>query len=282
MHLRRLSLALCVLLVFVSIQAVAAGPAKNTMTVNGKTVNLKYVHAMNKPNPFDKKKTDVFVIFTDKELPEGALFDEFALMTLADKGTTGASVQIDGDKQVISGQLFSPNFKKMSNFSSTGSQKLEVKNWTKDRIAGSVTLGPADFFEEKYQYAVTFDVPIEAKPKPKPLPGTALPAGGGEVGKAYESYRKFMAAGDLPGIRKSVITEMAKQTESPDFKEMLPMIQSMQPKKIKITGGAVDGDNATLLVTSLDEKNTTGTVTMKKEGGQWKVGKESWKTTSGD
>ena len=278
MHVRRISLVLAALVCLFSIEALAAG--KSTMTVNGKTVNLKYFHAINKANPFDKNKTDVFVIFTDKELPEGALFDEFALMSLADNGTTGGSIQITGDKQVISGQLFSPNFKKMHNFSSTGSQKLEVTSWTKDRIAGTVSLPPGEFFDEKYQYAVSFDVPIEAKPKPKPLPGTPLPAGGGDVGKAYEAYRKVMAAGDIAGIRKSVITEMAKQTESPDFKQMLPMIQAMQPKKVKITGGSVDGDNATLLVTSLDEKNTTGTVTMRKEGGAWKVGKESWKTSS--
>jgi hypothetical protein len=77
-----------------------------------------------------------------------------------------------------------------------------------------------------------------------------------------------------------VVKDMAKQTEDPDFKKMLGVIQAMQPKKVKIKSGSVDGDTATLLVDSLDEKNTSGTVTLQREGGQWKLAKEDWKTKS--
>ena len=83
-------------------------------------------------------------------------------------------------------------------------------------------------------------------------------------------------------LMELVVPEMAKQTEAPEFKEMLPMIQAMTPKKIRITGGSVDGDSATLLVESLDEKNTTATVTLRREGGQWKLVKESWKSRAGN
>jgi hypothetical protein len=252
------------------------------MTANGKKTDLPNGYAMNKKNPFDKSKTDIYLVFTSKEVPLEELFDDFGLMGLADKGVSGITVQIDGEKKANSGTLFSPNFKKMKQFSTVGKQQIEISTWTKDRVAGKVAIPADDFFDEKYEYSISFDLPILSKPAPKPLPGTALPAGGGDPGKAYESYRKAMAAADIPAIRKLVIPEMAKQTENPEFKEMLPMIQAMSPKKIKITGGSVDGDSATLLVQSLDEKNTTGTITMKKDGGQWKMAKESWKSTSGD
>src|SRR6185369_3295166 len=96
-------------------------------------------------NAFDKKKTDVFLIVTDKELPAGALFDEFAQMSLTDQGISGITIEIDGEKQINSGTLFSPAFKKMHQFSSVGKQKLDLTTWTKDHVAGTVSM-PADDF----------------------------------------------------------------------------------------------------------------------------------------
>jgi hypothetical protein len=275
MYIRRTALVLGLVLFAFG----ASAASKGTFTANGKKVNLSNGYAANRKNPFDKTKTDVFLVFTDKEIPAEAIFDDFGLMGLADKGISGVTVQIAAEnKRANSGTMFSPNFKKMKQFSVSGSQKVEITSWTKDRVAGTVSIPADDFFDETYEYSVTFDLPIVSKPAPKPLPGTKLPAGGGDPGKAYEAYRKVIAAGDIAGIRKLVIPEMAKQTEGPEFKEMLPVIQAMSPKKIKITGGSVDGDNATLLVDSLDEKNTHGTITMRREAGQWKLAKESWKS----
>ena len=62
---------------------------------------------------------------------------------------------------------------------------------------------------------------------------------------------------------------------------MFPLIQAMQPKNVKITGGAQDGNTATLLATAKNGKETsTGTITMVREGGAWKVEKEEWKSKS--
>lgn len=271
-------------LLFVCASALAS-PVKGSFTANGKTVKLNYAYATTHKNPFDDKKTDTFLVVTDKEIPAGAVFDEFALMDLADKGISGFTVQIDGDKRVDSGTLFSPAFKKMHQFSSVGKQKVNLTASTKERLAGTVSMPADDFFGEIYEYSATFDIPVQAKPVEKTtaqkvanLKGTKLPADGGEPARAWQAYRKAMAAGDVAGIRNGLAKENLKDIDSPDFKKMLPMIQSMQPKKVKIDGGTVDGDNATLLVTSLDEKNTTGTITMRRESGQWKVVNESWKS----
>ena len=278
MFSRRIALVLGALS-FLVVSSVPAGTAKGTLTVNGKTFNLKNASAVNKKNSFDKQKTDVMVVLTDKELPAGALFDDFAIMSLADQGISGVTFTIDADKRVNTGALFSPSFKKMKQFSSTGNQKLDLKTWTKDHVAGSISIPADDFFDEKYQYTATFDASIQTKPAEKPvaLKGKPLPAGGGEPAKAYGAYRKAVAAGNLPALRKLVVSEMAKQMDSADFKEMFPLIKAMQEKKIRITGGSVDGDEATLLAESLSQKNMKGTVTMRREGGQWKVAQDSWK-----
>jgi hypothetical protein len=268
-----------ILLFFVAATAMA-GAAKGTFMANDKKFDLKFAHATTIPNPFDKKKTDTFLVVTDKEIPPGSLFDEFELMQLADKGISGFTVEWKDDQSVDSGTLFSPAFKKVQQFSMMGRQKVALTTNTKDRIAGTVSVAPDTFFDDKYQYTATFDIPIETKTPEKPvvLKGTKLPADGGEPAKAWQAYRKAIQSGDVAAIRKSVAKDLVKDTEDPDFKKMLGVIQAMQPKKVKINGGSVDGDKATLLVTSLDEKNTTGTVTMVRENGQWKLSKEDWKT----
>jgi hypothetical protein len=281
MHLRRKALALGALLLLV-VSAASADSAKGSFTANGKTFTLKNAYATNKKNGFDKTKTDVFIIVTDQELPPGALFDEFALMSLTDQGISGFTIEVDPDKRVNSGTMFSPAFKKMHQFSSVGKQKLDLKTWSKDRVAGSVTMPADDFFDEKYEYSATFDIPIQTKPAEKPvtLSGTPLPAGGGDPAKAWQAYRKAITSGDLKAIRNTIASDMVKQTEDPDFKKMLPVIQAMQPKHVQIKRGSVDGDTATLLVDDLDEKNSHGTITLRREKGQWKLVKEAWKSVS--
>ena len=281
MYARRVLIVLGILVLFCAAVAMA-GSAKGTFTANGKTFDLKYAYATTMKNPFDKKKTDVFVVVTDKDIPPGSLFDEFELMSLADKGISGFTVEIDPDKTVDSGTLFSPAFKKMNQFSSVGKQKVALTAMTKDRVAGTVSMPADDFFENKYQFSATFDLPIQTKTPAKAaaMKGTPLPADGGDPAKAYQAYRKAVASGDVGAIRKSVAKELQKDTEDPDFPKMLKVIQAMQPKKIKVNGGSVDGDTATLAVASLDEKNTTGTITMRRESGQWKLAKEDWKTNA--
>ena len=275
---RRMTLALGAFFLCAA-SVVAADSAKGTFTVNGTKFNLRNAYATWRPDPFEKTKKDVFIIVTDKELPAGALFDEFALMDLTDKGISGISIEVDSDKRVNSGTLFSPAFKKMHQFSSTGKQVLETKTWTKDHVTGTVSMPADDFFGEKYEFSTSFDAPIQTKPPEKPvvLSGKPLPAGGGEPAKAWEAYRKAITSGDMNAIRKSVTADMVKQTNDPDFKKMLGLIQAMQPKHVKVVRGAVDGDTATLLVDDLDEKNSKGTITLIREGGQWKMQREDWK-----
>jgi hypothetical protein len=96
------------------------------------------------------------------------------------------------------------------------------------------------------------------------------------------AYLKLLAGGDMKAFLGSVAAARAKEASSdPDFKKMFPLIQAMQPKGIKVIGGAIDGNNATLLATGKDDNQVSnGTITMVKEGGAWKVEKEAWKTSS--
>jgi hypothetical protein len=111
---------------------------------------------------------------------------------------------------------------------------------------------------------------------------TTLPADGGEPGKAYMAYTKVLAAGDIENLKKAVTTVRAKELDDPQMKEMLPMIQALQPKELKILGGTMTSKDATLNVEGKGEGDTkqTGTIHMVLENKVWKVEKESWKSAT--
>jgi hypothetical protein len=285
MHRFRSSLAL-VLLAF-SLPALAAdGTVKGSFTANGKTFALTHAYAVTRKDPFDKTKTVVQVIVVDQELSPSVASDDMEFMMAQDKQQlTGFAATIDADKDLISNSIFSAAFTKMKQFSGVGVQKLELTQITPTRVAGSITMAKPDVFDgEKYQYNATFDLPI-SKPfvaPPPVLKGTPLPAGGGEPGKAYMSYLKLMAGSDLKAFLGAVTAARAKEAAAhPEFKDMFPLIKAMQPTSIKVTKGAVDGTNATLLATGKDGGQTSnGKISMVKEGNAWKVEKEEWKTVS--
>ncbi len=286
MYRFRSSLAL-VLLAFTLPALAAGGKVDGFLTANGKKVALKHAYAQTRKDPFDKKKSVVLVIVTDQEISPAAVSDDMELMQAQDKQQlSGFTASINDEKQIISGTVFSPAFKKMKQFSSVGTQKLELTSMTPTQVAGTIGMAkPDDFFDEHYQYNATFDLPIAkpAGPAPPPvLKGTPLPAGGGEPGKAYMAYLKLLAAGDMKAFLGAVSAAHAKEASSdPDFKKLFPLLQAMQAKNVKITKGTVDGNSATLLATGKeDDQASNGTITMVKEGGAWKVEKEEWKTRS--
>ena len=286
MHPFRSSLGSFFLMLIVPALAANAS-VTGSLTANGKTVALKHAYAQTRKDPFDKTKSVTQVIVTDQELSAAAASDDMELMQAQDKQQlSGFTATIDASKQVISATVFSPAFKKMKQFSGVGMQKAELTALTATRIAGTISMAkPDDFFEEKYQYNATFDLPVgkPAGPPPPPvLKGTPLPAGGGEPGKAYAVYLKSFTAGDMKGVLAGVSAERAKQASAdPDFKKLFPLIQAMQAKNIKVTSGAIDGTHATLLANGKDGDTIShGTITMVRENGAWKVEKEDWKSKS--
>lgn len=121
----------------------------------------------------------------------------------------------------------------------------------------------------------------DEKPAAPPANSTPLPADSGAPGKAYLEYLKAIQSANMDSLRKLVSADRAKQMDDPEFKKMFPMIQSMQAKDIKITGGTVSGNTAILNATGTDSMGggaSTGTIDMVMEGTQWKVKQDSWKS----
>lgn len=158
-------------------------------------------------------------------------------------------------------------------FSFGGQGKVAMKVSTADRVTGRYFLDkPSDFFDKTFQFDFTWDAPVLAGA----MSGTALPAGGGEVGAAYQKYVAAMSKGDLNAIRAAVTT--AKAADVPtlrgaEAKKLIELMQLFELKTATVTSGMQRGDQAALLVKGVgfDKSPTEGRVIMQREGGAWKV-----------
>ena len=259
------------------------GTATGKMTVGGKTTELHWAVARISKHPFNKNQTDVVVLISNIQVTPEQFNDLKSMFDLADSGRmTGIEVTIE-NKKIIGGQIYSPMFKLQGNsFSAVGIHEFEPTVFKGGDVAGKLSMTHESSFNHvAFTYETTFHA-IATAPKPPAeakLEGTPLAAGGGDPGKAYLAYTKILAGGNIAALQKAVSAARAKQMDDPDFKQMFPLVQAMEPKKIKITGGAMDGDKATLTATGAsDGAPAKGTIEMVREGGAWKVDKESWKS----
>lgn len=156
------------------------------------------------------------------------------------------------------------------NFSTGGYGELVLTGQDPQRIAGKLTLAePEDFFEETYQFDLSFDATIT------PPPGTALPAGGGEPGKVYQTYLSALAKGDFDALRTLAGESGAYRFPEDDptsAKETLKSLRDEQPVAAEISRGRVNGDQAVLWVqgTDRDDIARRGRVLMKRTGAEWR------------
>lgn len=255
-------------------QAAEGDKVTGTFSVDGKTTPLKYVYARTEGGSFDKTKQQVVVLITDQAVPVDALEDDFEVIHLANEGKVhGLALTINQEKQVISGQLFHEAFN--SNVSATGMHVFKGTIISTESVEGRLYVsGSQETFDHHWQYDATFRVSLK---KPAPT-GTPLPAGGGEPGKTYLAYCNAIQRGDLEALKKLISQENLKDLEGPDAKKMLEMVRAMTPTRIKIVGGMLDGNKATLRVEGeMDGAKNSGTVQMNLEGTRWRLTKEKWK-----
>lgn len=162
------------------------------------------------------------------------------------------------------GLFFSPE-----GFNSGGYGELKLDRHDAQRIAGRFVLAqPEDFMGKDYQFDLRFDSAIT------PPPGTALPAGGGEPGRAYDAYLAALAKGDLAALRAMAGEDGGWRYPEDDptaAKEALKSARDEQPVQAEILRGRVHGDEAILWVRGEDRDDIRriGRVLMRQRGNGW-------------
>lgn len=139
------------------------------------------------------------------------------------------------------------------------------------RIAGTLKLDDGSGLAAD----VRFDLPI-TKHGPIARPGTALPADGGEPGKALRAMVDATHAGDLDAMIALSAPERRAGIEaakaSGEAARMLEMAKIFTPKISRVLGGTTDGDRAWVdFEGSEDGGVVKGSAELDRSDGKWYV-----------
>lgn len=235
------------------------------------TITVKDGYAFNTKDSFDKSKSVTLVFLSEKPFSKDGLEmerdREGVIKDLLRKSNSPyVELTISHEYNTLESANFV--FPERGNLSTSGNTLGKLTRFDGERVAGS--LSNSD---------IHFDLPIAGPPQ---LPeAVALPADGGEPGKAYLAMIAAMIAGDVDALIRysnpDVAQAMRERRNSPDFAEELQFLQEMNAGEVRITGGEQFGDKMAVLSIegeTMGEK-FTGEVTMKKGANGWFVDKES-------
>lgn len=267
-----------------------AGDTGGTCRNDGK--EFKFVDGVyfTEPNTFDESKQDRVLAFSSVALDKAAIGraedKEDAIRDQVWEAEDGARVQLSiNDEDEVWAMQFNAGGTSLSQ-SGSGIGVLTLSGKSADGLSGSFKLeGEGDDLNCDLHFGVAAGETAAAVAAAPPLPkGKALPAGGGEIGKAYMANFDAMRKGDVDALMATAGAETRQQMEEarkdPEFPKMLEMMKAFAPTSIKITGGQDFGDTAELTLEGTDEGGgkSTGTAKMVKENGAWKVVKTSMKS----
>jgi len=270
------SLMLAVMLGCASSMAYADG--SGTLYNDGKATELTSAYAFRMADPFDAAAQITRVVFSDRSIDakviDAATDRDDALDEML-RGATQVEINIQADGNVQNINLQMEGFS--GSQSGSGWYTLDLKHNDAQRIEGSFHSND----EEEKQNGRYFDLRFAFDLPGAVDLGEALPAGGGDAGKAYLAYLKAMEKGDVDAVARHMVKERADQLlagrNDPQFKKMFAFIQGMTLKNPKYVKGNSKGDSATLEYSGVDSDGgpVTSIVSMQREGGAWKLAKES-------
>ncbi len=176
--------------------------------------------------------------FDRKAAAKDRKIDEFDVMR-----SDGASVTLkigpDGDFNCIDSRSDEGGG---SSCNSDYTPALKLTSRTADRIAGAFRLNANGETAD-----VTFDLEVESAVA---RTGTALPADGGEPGRAVLAHFAALEMNDFAALKATAPPEqqemMVEAEKAGEAKELFQMLRKMAPRKVRIVGGTVDGDEATV------------------------------------
>ncbi len=104
--------------------------------------------------------------------------------------------------------------------------------------------------------------------------------------RVYRASAKAIGAGDVKAYSKTLASEANQEMEKvaremgKTPKDLMELLQIMQPKDVKLSELEVDGKKATMAATGKSEGETMyGSVELVEENGEWKVRKQKWSNT---
>jgi hypothetical protein len=191
-------------------------------------------------------------------------------------GMTRISVNADGSESGMWFWVSEPS----DTFNTSGFGKFTLSANTPTRIEGSHVLSePEDFFDKTYEFDLKFAIDVTNAD----FSGDALPAGGGDAGKAWLGYVEAVKKGDLDYLRAQLgeaAEWMLPKDNEESSKSYVEGLRYGLPASATVTGGWLQGDRAILKVDGKDGDGNAqrGVVLMVRDGDRWKEESKDLKT----
>lgn len=259
-----------------------ADEVTGSLTIDGKTFALTHIYAELVKDDSDKTKTMTRVTITTRAVPARAREEELGVYDLAretdlhgvridyrDGGSSMSLIVISG---LIEGSL---------SFSRSGSN-VTPDVFTPTRIVGTAEIA------ERTMGSTTIAMNAEFSATVSPLVVVAEPTAAETAAaqtmsstKAYLALVKAIHAGDKAAILAAAPPEQRSMMDTPEFAQMLPMVQSMVPKVVRVLKATETAEEATLLAATddLDGRPARGKIKLTRgPNGEWFMAGESWGT----
>lgn len=200
--------------------------------------------------------------FDRKAAGKDLKIDSFDVMRMSTAHIT-LRIGSDGSFSCID---YSPGQGGGSSCNSDYEKALKLSARTADRVAGTFRLKAQGDTAD-----VTFDLKVESTVARS---GTALPAGGGEPGRAVMAHFAAIEKNDFKALKATAqpdqLAMMEAAEKSGEAKDMFKMLRDMSPRKVKVTGGTVDGDEAFVDFEGVEDgKPVKGVAECVRIAGKW-------------
>jgi hypothetical protein len=251
--------------------ASAADVAKGTFASKDLSMHIKGAMAFRGTSVFDKK--DVIIVpITSAEIDAALLAEYYDRRRAFDRRIK------DKDTGVVFLE-FQPNgsYRGLSYYFARGNGCGYCGGGVDStvKLAGGRLAGTLKASEPDRRFDVTIDLPITSDDH-----GAALPADGGDPGKAYSAYHAALNKRDTKALTPLLAQEsretMVRATKDGKAAVFMKMLADDHPSRsVSIVKGYSNGKVAVLLVTG--ESATTklaGEVLLRNEGGAWRVDDE--------
>lgn len=241
------------------------GEANGALVVAGRTTPLAHAYAV------PQRGGETLLILTDEPLDDKALKDVFERIHRADEGKLhGVEMILDSKKTPISVSIRHDAFRAHGGGYSSA-EHFEPRDSGPGVIAGRIyRTEPGEFAGVAYTFDATFTAPLRREPAPT-LSGVA--ARKSPPARAAIAFFKAGRAGDVVGVKRSVVSDRAGDFEGPEGKKLMEAFQlAPDPARATITRVDVRGDEAEVtFVTTSKDSTETSTVKLRLDGGKWKV-----------
>jgi hypothetical protein len=257
--------------------ALTAGTAEGFIQIGTVRKELHFAKAAHVKDRFDPTRQVLHVVLSDTPIPSKALFDGGRLFALTSR-TDIQVVEFDFSENAVKWFFSSkgmPGSRSMN--ASPNPFPFEVKGTAMHGKIESKSEAMSDDFPA-VEISVTYSAEIE-KPvvEPPPTPAETAAAQRSPAAKAYLDRLDAVQKGDKARLEAASSPEELERMKGVDFTQVLPMLQSMMPKNVKVLK-AVDTatESALWLSGIMDGKPQKGEVELHLVNGRWLVTLEVW------